>query len=301
MPAKRYPDTQVIAAFPEFAKIRYIDSGSFKAVYGATDAAGSEQVLKVAPLPQDESTDEAKALRQQELARLLREIKVLATCPSPFVVRLGSVAPGVRPIAGETCFAYTEEMLPGLTLDKVIRQSGGSKPSEAEIKLLLRCLVLAIQALWSSEQKTVHRDIKPANIFKTGLADRPYVLIDLGIAYNVSEPGLTVRADQFPHTPRYFAPEMLDANFRDTLSYRADLYSAGVSAFEFAAGGQHPLAAHGDDRQKTYLRVLHQEPARLATFRGDLSPGLCALIDQLIKKKPALRPGNLGVILNQLN
>ena len=122
----------------------------------------------------------------------------------------------------------------------------------------------------------------------------------MGIAYNVAEPGLTIRPDHVPHTPLYLAPEMVDANFRDSLSYRADLYAAGVTAFEFATGGVHPLARSGEDLGRTYYRILTQEPTPLVTLRSDLSAGLCALIDQLLKKKPALRPGNLTLILNQL-
>ncbi|MFA5263086.1 MAG: protein kinase [Opitutaceae bacterium] len=299
MPAKRYPDSAVSAAFPELTSIQYFDAGSYKTVYRAITAAGKEEMLKVIPLPQDETTDDARALRQQELGRVLRETSVLSACISPYLVRLASVAPGIRKIEGEVCFAYSEEKLPGSSLEKVIARGAGAKPSEAEVKMLLRCLVFGIQTLWT-EHKTVHRDIKPANIFSTLLSDRPYVLLDLGIAYNVTEPGLTVRADHFPHTPLYMAPEMVDAHFRDTLSYRADLYSAGVSAFEFASGGIHPLAKQGETLGKTYYRVLTQEPLRLASQRPDFSPELCTLIDQFLKKKPALRPGNFALILNQL-
>jgi serine/threonine protein kinase len=84
------------------------------------------------------------------------------------------------------------------------------------------------------------------------------------------------------------------------LSYRADLYAAGVTTFEFATGGTHPLAKAGDHLAKTLTRVLHQEPTRLAALRPDLTRGLGALIDQLMKKNPALRPGNLSLVLKQL-
>ncbi len=298
MPAKRYSDGAVSAAIPEVKNLSYHDAGSYKSVYFATTASGRDEVLKVVCLPQDVSTDEAKAFRQQELGRVQREIKTLADCTSPCIVRLGEIAPGIRTIEGELCFVYSEERLPGSSLKTVIELLA-AKPAEAEVKQLLRCLVLGIQELWT-KQKTVHRDIKPANIFSTGLADRPYVLLDLGIAYNVTEPGLMVRADHIPHTPLYLAPEMVDSNFRDSLSYRADLYAAGISAFEFATGGVHPLAKKGEDLGKTYHRILTQDPTLLATLRPDLPAQLSGLIDQLLKKNPALRPGNFALILSQL-
>jgi serine/threonine protein kinase len=96
------------------------------------------------------------------------------------------------------------------------------------------------------------------------------------------------------------APEMLDPNFRENLSYRADLYAAGVTAFEFATGGIHPLARTADDLVRTITRILHQEPRRLAKERPDLPVPLANLIDQFNKKNPALRPGNLNLILQQL-
>jgi len=275
----------------------FIKSGSFKSVYQVTTNVGVNEVLKIIRLPQDVSTDEARALREQELGRAKREIELLGQMSSPFVVKLGALTPTLMDIGGEPCMAYTEEMLPGHDLEAVIAER--KQPPADEIKKLLSSMAQGIRALWS-QHKTVHRDIKPANIFATGIADRPYVLLDLGIAYNVNEPGLTVNPSHIPATPLYMAPEMLDPNFRETLSYRADLYSAGVTAFEFATGGTHPLAKTGDHLAKTLTRILHQEPLRLASLRPDLPASLTSLIDQLIKKNPALRPGNITLILNQL-
>jgi serine/threonine-protein kinase len=124
-------------------------------------------------------------------------------------------------------------------------------------------------------------------------------LIDLGIAYDVSVPGLTIRPDIVPHTPLYVPPEMLKPAFRENLSYRSDLYAAGICAYEYAAG-EHPLAKQGDDLRQTYTRVLQMEPKQLSERRPDLPVQLCELIHQLLKKDPALRPANLALLLNQL-
>jgi len=297
MPANPFTPDVLSAAFPELSGFGHIKSGTFKTVHSVKTSCGRDEVLKIIRLPQDSGTDAARAFREQELGRAKRETALLADLDSPYVVRLGMVSPSIIDLGGENCVAYTEELLPGRDLEAVIADR--IQPDEADVKLLLSALVHAIQALWT-RHKTVHRDIKPANIFATGLQDRPYVLLDFGIAYNVDEPGLTVNPSHIPHTPLYMAPEMLDPNFRESLSYRADLYAAGVTTFEFATGGIHPLAKTGDSLAKTYTRVLHQEPARLATIRTDLTKNLTALIDQLMKKNPALRPGNLSLILTQL-
>lgn len=297
MPSAPFPPESLAATFPKLRGFGFIKSGTFKSVYRITSPNGASEVLKIIRLPQDVSTTAAQALREQELGRAKRETELLGRAASPFIVHLGHLAPVILDIEGESCMAYTEECLAGHDLEHIIH--GKPQPTADEIKLLLASLVEGIQHLWT-QHKTVHRDIKPANIFMTGLPDRPFVLLDLGIAYNVSEPGLTVDPTHIPATPLYMAPEMLDPNFRDTLSYRADLYSAGITAFEYAAGGTHPLGKRGDGLMKTLTRILHQEPLKLGSLRPDLPPELITLIDQLMKKNPALRPGNMGLILKQL-
>ncbi len=297
MPAKPITADILSAAFPNLRGFDFINAGSYKTVYGVTQPDGVQEVLKVIRLPLEGSTDEEKALRRQELGRAQREVNLLRGCQSPFVVKLGSVAPEIRQLDGDDCVVYTEEFLPGQELKALISRM--NLPSAAEIRRLLSCLVQAIQSLWTA-QNTVHRDIKPGNLFATGVVARPYVLLDLGIAYNVKEPGLTAKSGFIPATPRYMAPEMLDPNFRENLSYRADLYAAGVTAFEFATGGMHPLARTADDLVQTLTRILHQEPTRLASLRSDLPVPLATLIDHLNKKNPALRPGNLNLLLQQL-
>jgi serine/threonine protein kinase len=297
MAAKRFSADVLSAVYPGLRGFDFMNAGSYKSVYRVIRADGVAEVLKVICLPLAGQSDEARAIRQQELGRARREVALLRECQSPFVVKLGSVPPEVRELEGDTCVVYTEELLLGRELKAIIRPD--NQPQAGEIKRLLRCLVQAIHALWT-EQRTVHRDIKPGNVFATGLTDRPYVLLDLGIAYNVTEPGLTAQTGFIPATPRYMAPEMLDPNFRESLSFRADLYTAGVTAFEFATGGIHPLARTADDLIQTITRILHQEPRRLGNERGDLPPELASLVDQMIKKNPALRPGNLKLLLKQL-
>lgn len=298
MPATPINAAILSSAFPTLRGFEFFEAGNYKTVYRVIRTDGIKEVLKVIRLPFEGSTDEEKALRRQELARAQREVNLLRECQSPFVVKLGSVGPEIRDLDGDTCVAYTEEFLPGDELKTLISRT--NLPSAAAIKRLLSCLVRAIGSLWTIHN-TVHRDIKPSNIFATGLVERPYVLLDLGIAYNVKQPGLTAKPEVIPATPRYMAPEMLDPNFRENLSYRADLYAAGVTVFEFAAGGTHPLARTADDLVQTISRILHQEPRRLGQERPDLPVSLTNLIDQLNKKKPALRPGNLKLLLQQLD
>lgn len=286
--------------FPQFDRFEFMKRGGYKCVFKAHLIDDGEEVLKIVYLPaistglSQAQQEEAEAIREQELARARREVSVLRECKSQFVVKLGTLAPTVSEVCGTECLTYSEELLPGANLIDAIK--AGDVPSQAEVKSLMHCLLLAITALWN-EQRIVHRDIKPGNVMQTGLIDRAYVLLDLGIAYDVNQPGLTVRRDlDPPMTYRYMAPEMADPNFRENLDYRSDLYSAALTVFEFAAG-RHPIAESGDDPMKTVSRALHEEPKRLGDLRSDLAPELCRTIDQILKKKPLLRPANLSRLL----
>lgn len=151
-----------------------------------------------------------------------------------------------------------------------------------------------------SELNTIHRDIKPSNVVRPDQADRPFVLLDLGIAYDLTEASLTYEASQRmpPATYRYFAPEMASLDFRDRLTFRSDLYTAGMTVFEYATH-QHPIARRGDDLVATLSRAIRETPRTLRQVRADISPEFSALIDQLLKKQPMLR-GNLAQLIERM-
>ncbi len=90
--------------------------------------------------------------------------------------------------------------------------------------------------------------------------------------------------------------EMMNPAFRETIDYRTDLYTAAMTVYEYAAQ-THPLAQGRDDLMRTISRALHQPAMPLASHRNDLSPGFCQIIDQMLKKKPALRPANLNALI----
>lgn len=286
-------------AFPSLSGFHFLARGGYKVVLKVRLEDGSDEVLKIIQLPSQGDSEESKAIHAQELGRAMREVTILRECTCPYVVKVGSMAPELREIDGLQCVVYTEELLPGADLQKVIESP--HRPDEAECRLLMRCLIEAVQSIWESHGM-VHRDIKPLNVFRTGQPDRPFVLLDFGIAFNVNEPGLTVRTDQSPPmTRRYKAPEMADPNFRETLDFRTDIYTIGMTVFEYATGGTHPLEPKtGEDPMKTVTRILTMEPRKLHEERPDFSSAFCNLVDSTQSKRRALRPGNLKMILRQL-
>jgi len=282
--------------FPQFSGLQEIGSGGFKTVYKGI-VQGNPEVLKVISIPApDDPKDNAQIRFQEEcIARVRREVDILRHCQSPYMVKLASVPLEEKIVNGFTYSIYSEEFLDGSDLWKLIKNKA-PVPSEAEAKQLMRCLLEAVKEIWS--MRFVHRDIKPANVVKVNDPDRAFVLIDLGIAFGLLESGLTVQG--VPCTARYLAPEMGNPAFRVNLDYRTDLYTIALTVFEYSAG-QHPIAKDSDDPIRTVTRALHEAPKPLADLRPDFSPGFCKLIDQLLKKKPALRPANFDWLIAQTN
>jgi len=287
-------DDKILGAFPELMDITRFSGGGFKVVYRATLAAGIE-VFKLVCLPQVGATDEERALyRKEAMGRIRREVGLLAKCKRPELVKLGSVQPRLVTIDGVEYVGYTEELVPGESLGQLIRRKG-AKPDEAEARQLMLALLRAIEELWN-DHRTVHRDIKPDNVMRTGDPGRPFILLDLGIAYGLYDTALTHDHGMGPFTPRYMAPEIARADFRQNIDFRTDLYTTGLTVFEYSSQ-LHPLAKTRDDLIATISRAIRQPPRPLKLDRPEFGDALCALVDQMLKKKPMLRPSNVAALI----
>lgn len=187
----------------------HLATGGFKAVYRFVGADGSLEALKAVFIPP--TTDgRDQSLREQIVARTRREIQVLSVCKSPYLVRLGSFAVSLQVIAGHEYLLYSEELLPGASL------VAWSPPSPEALYELFHCLVQVIAEL--ARHGFVHRDIKPGNVMATGIEDRPFVVLDLGIAFNFQGTSLT-HGGRGPGTPVYMAPELLLPDYKHTIDF----------------------------------------------------------------------------------
>jgi serine/threonine protein kinase len=289
---------QVQTAFPQISSVSFLRQGGFKAVY-RIEASGRVEAFKAVHLPVLTDREAAEQFRKESLGRIAREVRVLGQCQTPVMVKLGSIPPAEIKFGDQDYIVYSEEFLDGPDLRNLVRQ--GERPDEPELRVLLASLLKAIQELWSLPSRVIHRDIKPDNVVRLDHPDRRFVLLDLGIAFAVYETSLTLDADHRlpPGTIPYLAPEMLRPDFRESLDYRSDIYAAGLTVYEYAAG-QHPLARARDDLLKTLSRVLREPPKPLREFRSDLSPFFTQTVDRMLKKLPALRPANLQALIQEI-
>lgn len=116
----------------------FISKGGFKAVYRATTAAGVEEAVKAAFLP-TAKTEEEVILRDQIVARIKREIEALGNRPSKYLVRLGSLRPETHHFKKGDFLVYSEEFLPGVSLNKWLQEN--YRPSFEELILLFKTLI----------------------------------------------------------------------------------------------------------------------------------------------------------------
>ena len=286
------PDVRkVMEIASEARNLEEIASGGFKVVYKAQVQEKIEAV-KLVQIPSEENDE---TIRDENLRRIVRELDILSKCASPYLVKLGSILPRPCEIEGIEYVLYSEEYIPGETLRKMIEAD--HRPTMGELAELAVCMLMAIREL--SGMNVIHRDIKPENIIKGDDSARPYVLLDLGIAFQIGGTRITHDSARIPGTLYYIAPEMLDQGFRQNLDYRADLYTIALTLYEFASG-DNPFA-HGSDPQFTTLYRIKTEKAKsLKELRGDLPDLFCRLVDQLMRKIPALRPANFDQLIRQM-
>jgi eukaryotic-like serine/threonine-protein kinase len=289
---------QLRVKFSQITDAVALRQGGFKQPYRAT-IGGQVEALKLVHVPKVSDDEAGELFRKECLGRVAREIQVLAQCQSPLLVKLGSIQATEVEFAGERFIAYSEEFLDGPDLRGLLKQQW--KPQEPELRLLFVCLLKAIQQLWTLPGRFIHRDIKPDNVIRLNQPDRPFILLDLGIAFPVMETPLTVfplHRDP-PGTLPYLAPEMLQPNFREIIDYRSDLYAAALTIYECATG-YHPFAKRLEQKFTTYARILDETPLPLNAVRVGLSKPFCQLVDSMLKKNPALRPANLTLLIRQM-
>jgi serine/threonine protein kinase len=276
---------------PEAKDLAEFDSGGYKVVYKGL-VNGKIEAVKLVQIPSDESDE---TIRNENLRRIVRELNILSKCSSPYLVKLGSISPRPCEINSVEYLLYSEEYLPGKSLRELIRNE--YRPIKEELVALGVCMLKAVKELVLLN--VIHRDIKPENIIRTNDPSRTYVLLDLGIAFQVGGTRITQDSARIPGTLYYIAPEMLDQGFRLNLDYRADLYTIALTLYEFASG-DNPFAHKGDPQFTTLYRIKTEKPKPLKYLRDDLPAQLCKLIDQLMRKLPALRPANLDQLIKEM-
>lgn len=279
----------IAVAFPDLENIEFIQTGGFKAVYKVA-YLGKQEALKIIYIPSNNDED-YNAIGD----RTKREINLLSQIKSPFIVKLGNIETQIKEINGCNYICYSEEFLQGKSLRELIKDNYTA--SFKDLKTLFLEMLNVLESF--KPLNIIHRDIKPENIIKTDILGREYVLLDLGVAFIKDGLNFTTNQSAIPGTLNYYAPEMLKANFRANLDFRADLYAVALTIYEFATK-RNPLVESNGDIAQTLQNIGFKETLNLQNVRTDLPVEFCELINQSLKKIPALRPGNIERLIKQV-
>ncbi len=141
----------------------------------------------------------------------------------------------------------------------------------------------------------VHRDVKPENILVNKSAEAR--LIDYALALKIPA-GLGKLFTGKPPcqgTHSYMSPEQI---LREPVSPLADIYSFGITCYEFACRRQ-PFRANSPT--ELLNKHLRETPVPPTSFNKNISQDFADLILKMIKKRPKDRPQSMQEFLSQFS
>jgi serine/threonine protein kinase len=287
-------------ALPALGPLEFVDSGGWKDVY-QFHHGGSTWALMIVPLPNPEEVPDQRELDEicaQVRSRVRREIRIMRRVSTANMVKLGPFIdaqdiPNEGQLDNRSFLWFTEEFLQGESIAKRIQRA--DRPDPFGLARMLLSMLNCVQAF--KDLRVVHRDIKPSNIMvlPDPGAER-FVLLDAGVAYDEAGTPLTSPWQRMG-TTRYMSPEQIK---NETLDWRSDLFSLGVSAYEYATG-HHPFVEGGVTRREMETRILLAVPVAMRELRPDLPEGFSAVLAAILKKKPHLRMGNIATLRERIS
>lgn len=235
-----------------------------------------EVALKVVRLPGPEAE-----------MRFEREMRTVAALDHPAIVRATDAG---------NCDGYTflaMERIVGSDVGRVLRQYGPLEIADACEIVRQAALGLAV----AHEQGVIHRDIKPSNLMLT--TDGQVKILDFGLATHsdMANASFATSMGRLLGTLDFLAPEQTGTAAVDA---RADIYSLGATLFALLAG-QPPLGRAADVSVIQHLQRLATSDAPSVTERRpDVPAALAELINRMLHRDAAQRPGSVGEVAEAL-
>ena len=271
-----------------------LGEGGMGAVFRAIDQAdGTEVAIKLLS-PQ-------VALHPESLQRFQKEARMLAEVRHPHVTNLVEIN------QDQNTHYLVLEFVSGCDLREPLRKTGQFSEAAA-----LTVVQQVCRALAEPHQKgIVHRDIKPANLMLefpgtrpasveewAALLEHPRVkLTDFGLArHQVQSESLALtQTGTFLGSPYYMAPEQCKGTGEITPA--ADVYSLGITLFEFLAG--HP-PFQANDHVKLISEHCFEPVPDLRKSNSQVTDEVCRILDKMLAKKPEDRYADVNHLLEDV-
>ena len=219
--------------------------------------------------------------RQELAARFLREIKLMASLNHPNIAQLRT--------------AFTADNQLYMVMEYVEGTNMAAKLEKGPIPVpdALNYIGQVLSAVsYAHQQHVIHRDIKPANMMLT--PQGVIKLMDFGIARAGEDRSLTMTGTTMGSLS-YMSPEQVKGEPTDA---RSDLYSVGVSLYEFVTGRQPFVATSDYSIMAAHVREAPKPPI-------ELHPGLPSTLNDIIlmaiAKEPAQRFQTADAFRNALS
>ncbi len=240
---------------------RLLGSGGMADVYEALDLELDETIAVKVVHPD-------VANRESMVNQFKKEIKLARKIVHPNVCRIYDFGS-----AGDLKFV-TMELVEGSTLDTLTRER---TDLDLDTKIeMFREILSGLEAAHAIG--IIHRDLKPQNVMVT--TEGRAVIMDFGIARELSTDEITTATSEVIGTPAYMAPERMLGNRVDQ---RADIYSLGVILFELATNRRPFSGMTVFDMAQNQLSV---DPPNPSAINPDLPPWLEPIILKMLAKSP---------------
>lgn len=254
-----------------------LGEGGMGAVFAAIDVLRDDVVaLKQVSVAANGLSFASQSADVEVTEALANEFEVLASLRHPHIIS----------VLDYGFHKNGDDLQPFLTMELVQQPQTLTKAARtAKYPTRYRYLYETLLALsYLHEHGILHRDLKPANVLVG--ADGVKVL-DFGLARRVHRP--TAAEASLGGTLGYIAPELFGGA---TPSVQTDLYAFGLLALEVLTG-DFPY-----DLTASPVHVIQQIMFETVDFEDyDLSPDVCAVLGQLIAKKPHERFNNARAVL----
>ena len=218
--------------------------------------------------------EEVAAQYPAALARFRREARITSALRHPGIVQ---VIDFHTPPDGPPFMVM--EYLDGAILADVIAR-------EAPLSLARVCDLTSqiASGLAAAHRKgVVHRDLNPANLLVLPAdGDQPerVKILDFGISKMRWASRQLTGTAQVLGTPQYMAPEQAEGRTKD-LDSTADQFSLAAIVYEMLTG---QAAFAGETLATAAYQVVHAMPVPASRMRGDLGPGMDAVLAQGLAK-----------------